>query len=73
MARRARPRPRRAKQTVKSRLTPCVYRADVGTPDPADPQRWLCVCGVPRRHPRHDEPDTAAAQAEHLRRIGGDQ
>lgn len=69
---RARPRPARRRQTVKSRLAPCVYRADPTMPDPADPDRPLCVCGLAWRHPRHTLPDTTAAQAEHLRRIGGD-
>ncbi|MFF0823027.1 hypothetical protein ACFYUR_21920 [Micromonospora haikouensis] len=73
MSRRARPRPRRARQTVKSRLARCVYRADPSMPDPADPGHPLCVCGLAWRHPRHDVPDTADAQAEQLRRIGEDQ
>ncbi|MEU7590704.1 hypothetical protein AB0A95_30985 [Micromonospora sp. NPDC049230] len=69
---RTRPKPRRTKQTPKSRLAPCVYRRDVTMPDPADPDHPLCVCGLARRHPRHDLPDTTAAQAEHRRRIGDD-
>lgn len=69
---RHRPRPRRTRQVPKSRLAPCVYRPDAGMPDPADPERPLCVCGLARRHPRHDLPDTAAAQDEHRRRIGED-
>lgn len=67
---RTRPRPRRSKQTVKSRLSPCVYQADLGTPDPTDPEQSMCLCGVSRQHPRHDLPDTSDAQAEHLRRVG---
>ncbi|MCX4470486.1 hypothetical protein OOK41_09220 [Micromonospora sp. NBC_01655] len=69
---RTRPRPRRTKQTPKSRLAPCVYRADATMPDPGDPDHPLCVCGLAWRHPRHTLPDTGAAQAEHERRIGGD-
>ncbi|MFG2059695.1 hypothetical protein ACGFI9_37355 [Micromonospora sp. NPDC048930] len=72
MTGRTRPRPRRARQTVKSRLAPCVYRADHTMPDPVDPAHPLCVCGLAWRHPRHTLPDTSVAQAEHLRRIGDD-
>ncbi|MFF0721319.1 hypothetical protein [Micromonospora sp. NPDC003816] len=69
MARRTRPRPR-GRQTAKSRLAPCIYRADATLPDPSDPDHPLCVCGLAYRHGRHTLPDTADAQAEHLRRIG---
>ncbi|WP_165945712.1 hypothetical protein [Micromonospora sp. KC606] len=57
---------------MKSRLAPCVYRADLTMPDPADTDHPLCVCGLAWRHPRHELPDTTDAQAEHLRRVGDD-
>lgn len=68
---RARPRPRRRKQTPKSRLRPCVYRPDATMPDPADLEHPLCACGLPWRHPRHTErPEVHDAQTEHRRRLG---
>lgn len=67
---RTRPRPRRRKQTPKSRLAPCVYTPDWSMPDPADPDHPLCTCLLPHRHGRHQLPDAPPEQAEHLRRIG---
>ena len=62
---RARPRPRR------TRLAPCVYRADYTMPDPTDQDHPLCACGLPHRHPRHAEPaGVREAQEEHRRRLG---
>lgn len=69
--RRSRPRPR-GKQPVKSRLSPCVYTADLTLPDPAADDAYLCRCGLARSHVRHQLPDTADADAEHRRRIGDD-
>lgn len=68
---RTRPRPR-TRQQRPSRLAPCIYTADPLTPDPRDPDHPMCRCGLPLRHVRHQLPDTSAAQAEHLRRIGED-
>jgi hypothetical protein len=68
---RTRPRPR-GRQTVKSRLAPCVYQADLTVPDPADDEHPLCRCGLAYRHGRHQLPEAGPEQAEHRRRIGDD-
>ncbi|TDC48844.1 hypothetical protein E1258_27615 [Micromonospora sp. KC207] len=53
-------------------LTPHLYQPDGDLPaDHTGDQP--CTCHLPRRHARHTVPDTADAQAEHLRRIGEDQ
>jgi hypothetical protein len=67
---RARPKPRhRPAAARRSKLRPCTYTPDGALPDPADPPHPLCVCSLPRRHPRHNLP-AAPAQAEHRRRAG---
>lgn len=51
----------------------CIYQPDPDVP-PAPGEDPVCVCHLPKRHPRHG-PGTAhaaAAQDEHRRRIGDD-
>ncbi|MGW4467497.1 hypothetical protein [Micromonospora sp. NPDC004704] len=58
---------------MKSRLAACTYTADPTLPDPRDPDRPLCRCGVAATHPRHTpaELPEVPEQAEHRRRYDG--
>lgn len=72
MAPRRRPRPRAKRQPAKSRLKPCVYAADRALPDPRVPDTYLCRCGLPQGHVRHQLPDAGEDQAQHRARAGDD-
>lgn len=56
-----------------SRLSPHLYEPDRAARPDHRGARPCLHCPLPKANQVHELPDTAEAQAEHLRRIGDDQ